>query len=285
MSLPSRLIVNVSVADVRKAPAHESEMVTQALLGWPLRVLGQAEEGRWFDVRLPDGYRGWVRSWLTAPARPGWPGPLLAEVDAPVSWLRAAPEAASEPVSDIVIGTRLPPLPGRAPGWVLLALPDGRAGWLPRADLLRRTPGPAEAPRRPPTAAAVLRSARRFLGVPYVWGGRSSKGLDCSGFTQMILDLHDVRIPRDAKDQRAALERRARGRREFEGAAPGSLVFFGPKSGKTTHVGFATGGGGLLHAQGRVRLDSLDPVNPMFRKDLWELFQVVCPVPALKARA
>lgn len=280
-----RVRVAVSVADIRKEPAHEAEMTTQALLGWPLALLETADEGRWHRVRLPDGYTGWVRSWLVTPDAPGWPGPRVAEVDAPVTWLRREPEVAAEPVTDLPLGARLALLPGRAPGWVLLGLPDGRAGWLPRTDLLRGGPIAAGAARRPPTVERVLATARRCMGVPYVWGGRSPKGLDCSGLTQMALELHGLDIPRDAKDQRRHLEKRATTLHDPLAAPPGSLVFFGKSPDRATHVGFATGKGGLLHAQGRVREDSLDEANPMFRKDLRDLFQVVCRVPGLKGRS
>lgn len=281
---PRRVRVAVSVADIRKEPAHEAEMTTQALLGWPLAVLETADEGRWHRVRLPDDYTGWIRAWLVTPDPTGWPGPRVAEVDVPLTWLRREPDAEAEPVSDLLLGARLAVLPGRAPGWLLLGLPDGRAGWLARTDLLRGGPIGATAARRPPTVARVLATARRCMGVPYVWGGRSPKGLDCSGLTQMALELHDLAIPRDAKDQRRHLEKLAHPIDNPLEAPPGSLLFFGKTRDRATHVGFATGMGGMLHAQGRVREDSLNSDNPMFRKDLMDLFQVACRVPGLKGR-
>lgn len=284
MALPVRLLVNVSVADIRREPAHESEMTTQALLGWPLRVIARADEGRWFQVRLPDGYKGWIRSWLTTPAPSGWPGQRVGEIDAALTWLRSAPDAAADPVAAVVVGNRLPVLPARHPGWLLLGLPDGRAGWISRSELLGGRPLDVRAPRRPPRVSALLQTARRFMGVPYLWGGRSVTGLDCSGLIQLTLELHGLDIPRDARDQRTHLERYGTCGSDPVAARAGELIFFGKDAARATHVGFATGGGGLLHAQGRVRQDSLDPVNPVFRRDLRELFQVVCTVPGLKMR-
>jgi hypothetical protein len=137
-------------------------MTTQALLGWPLAVLETADEGRWHRVRLPDGYTGWIRAWLVTPDPTGWPGPRVAEVDVPLTWLRREPEATAEPVSDLLLGARLAILPGRAPGWLLLGLPDGRAGgWRGRNCCGRPIgAGAARSPRRRPRHA----TARRCMG-------------------------------------------------------------------------------------------------------------------------
>lgn len=273
MSRGRRVHAAVSVAEVHREPAHESEIVTQSLMGERLAVLERADGDRWLRVRLPDGYRGWIRSWLVCPDDPGWPGERLAEIDQPSTWIRSAPDPAADPVSDVVIGTRLPGSRAGA-GWVTVRLPDGRAGFLPAGDLLRGRLHGAEALRRPAAAAARLATARRFLGVPYVWGGKSPRGFDCSGLVQLVHELHGIRIPRDSRDQRRFLARQGRPVRDPLAARAGSLCFFGPTPVRTTHVGFALGSGGLLHAQGRVRVDSLDPSNANYHKELAALFQV-----------
>lgn len=271
---PCALRVAVSVADVHREAGHESELVTQAILGDRLRVLAAADGGRWFRVRLADGYTGWIRSWLAAPDRRGWPGPRIVEIDEPLAWIRSRATSGSDPVSDVVIGTRLAGRPSGRSGWVRVTLPDGRSGFLPRSCLLGRAIRAVDRPRRPATAPAVLATARRFLGIPYVWGGRSPKGLDCSGLTQMTLALHGIAIPRDSRDQRAFLGRRGPAFRDPAAVPPGGLLFFGSSPGRTTHVGFSLGDGLLLHARGRVRLDSLCSSNELFDKELAGLFQV-----------
>lgn len=270
-----RLRVAVSVADIHRDPAHESELVTQALMGDILQVLELAEEDRWFRVELPDGYRGWVRSWLVTPATRTWPGGTTVEVDAPIAWIRSAPDDDSDPVADVTIGSRLARRPGGRAGWMGVTLPDGRTGMMARRDLLG---GGRPTAVRPTTAAAVLATARRFMGVPYVWGGRSAKGLDCSGLTQMVLALHRVPIPRDSRDQRSFLE--ANGNRITDplGVPAGGLVFFGKNPQAASHVGFSLGEGVFLHAQGWVKIQSLDSRNKDYNKSLHELFQVGCKV-------
>lgn len=274
MSAARRVLVAVSVAEIHREPAHESEIVTQSLMGERLAVLSRVNSGRWLQVRLPDGYRGWVRSWLVCPDVRGWPGPRVAEIDEPVTWIRSAPEEGAEPVSDAVIGVRLPGAPSGTSGWVRVSLPDDRSGFVPAGHLLGRRIRPAAAARRPPRPAALLATARRFLGVPYVWGGRSPRGFDCSGLVQMVHELHGLSIPRDSRDQRRFLSRRRPDLTDPLAVPPGGLLFFGPAPGRTTHVAFSLGKGSILHAQGRVRIQSVDQVNPLYHGDLAALFQV-----------
>ncbi|HEX7878817.1 MAG TPA: SH3 domain-containing protein, partial [Candidatus Eisenbacteria bacterium] len=125
MTRLGKRLIEVSVAAIQKEPSHAAELVTQAVMGVRVRVLDEADGGRWLRVVLPDGYRGWLRAWLAAPDVATWPGPRVAEVDVPWTWVLPAPGRHDEPVSDVVIGTRLAVL-GRADGgWQPVALPDG----------------------------------------------------------------------------------------------------------------------------------------------------------------
>jgi cell wall-associated NlpC family hydrolase len=242
--------------------------VTQAVMGVRVRVLDEADGGRWLRVALPDGYRGWLRAWLSAPDDDSWPVARVAEVDVPWTWVLPEPARQDEPVSDVVIGTRLKPIGRASSGWQPVALPDGRTGVIDCAELLRGKVIPADAPRRPARAPALLATARRFLGVPYVWGGTSPKGFDCSGLTQLVHDLHGLPLPRDSKDQDAWLARRATPIGDPMAVPPGGLLFFGQPGKPVSHVGFSLGAGAFLHAQGRVRMHTLDPSTPQYHKDL-----------------
>jgi cell wall-associated NlpC family hydrolase len=135
-----------------------------------------------------------------------------------------------------------------------------------------------------------VRTARLFLGVPYLWGGRSPLGLDCSGFVQLVYGAAGVALPRDARDQCtrlggiACLRRwpggpplracadgaQARGRAGRPAA--GDLLFFGPASGAVTHVALSLGGLRVVHAFGSVREAGLDPAGPDFEAELFENF-------------
>jgi cell wall-associated NlpC family hydrolase len=266
-------LIEVSVAGIQKEPSHAAELVTQAVMGERVRVLAVADEGRWLRVRLPDGYEGWLRSWLAAPDRAGWPGSRVAEIDAPWTWVYPNAGHRDEPVSDVVIGTRLAATGRAVRGWQPVELPDGRTGVVACDDLLRGRPIGGARPRRPARAPALLATARRFLGVPYVWGGKSPKGFDCSGLTQLVHELHGLELPRDSKDQDAWMARHARAIADPLAVPPGGLLFFGAAGRPVSHVGFSLGEGRFLHSQGRVRQQTLDPSKPEYHKDLAAVFR------------
>ncbi len=100
----------------------------------------------------------------------------------------------------------------------------------------------------------VLRTAERYIRTPYLWGGRSPFGLDCSGFVQTVLLLHGIRIHRDASDQVTE----GRSVSSLEEAKSGDLAFFQNQKGKVVHVGILDGKGHIVHASGMVRIDPVD---------------------------
>jgi hypothetical protein len=127
-------------------------------------------------------------------------------------------------------------------GWIEVRLPDGRSGWIQRGDVTLDL--------RPLDSAAMLDLSRRFLGLPYTWGGTSSFGYDCSGFTQMLLRQRGIMIPRDAHDQAGWDGVRQVARENLE---PGDLLFFGPDAGRITHTGMYLGRDEFIHATAHER--------------------------------
>lgn len=119
-------------------------------------------------------------------------------------------------------------------------------------------------PREP---RAVLATLRRFLGVPYLWGGKSPKGFDCSGLVQFCFGLHGVALPRDADQQSAC---GAAVTDPLEELAPCDLVFFGREC--VTHVAVAIGNGEYLHARGEVRRNAFAPGSPLHDAELQAQF-------------
>jgi cell wall-associated NlpC family hydrolase len=118
-----------------------------------------------------------------------------------------------------------------------VALPDGATAWIQAGDVtddLRRL-----------TLDEVLALSRRFIEAPYTWGGRSSFGFDCSGFTQMLMRLQGIPMPRDAHQQMAW-----EGLSEVDAGdlAPGDLLYFGPSADRVTHTGRHLGFGEFIHA-------------------------------------
>jgi hypothetical protein len=249
MSYPSERAITAGLVDVRAAPSDDAERVTQALCGSPAQRLEAAEE--WVRVHLPD-YDGWVhRAALAAPPRAG-------RVVAVVRALRTPLYVAAEgdATLDTVYASTVLPAEG-APGKRLRAavrLPGGRLGWISSDAVALR---PAEHPFAGGEVNVALELAHHLLGVPYLWGGASPEGIDCSGLVQLCYRVAGLVLPRDARQQFAALPTVV----ERADLRPGDLLFFA-EEGAITHVALSLGGDQLLHASGsgrRVMLDTLAP--------------------------
>jgi len=200
---------------------------TQLLQGDRVLVVG--EDGPWSAVRATDqatsddarGYPGWVRTaHLAAPD----PRAGLACVVALPSCLCAS---RSEGPVRLSFGTRLQVLDADEPV-ATVALGTGREGAVPRAALRRLPDGP-------PVAGDVLASARQLLGLPYLWGGTSAWGLDCSGLVHLVLRSWGVEVPRDAHDQAADVTAVP-----LDEVVPGDLYFFAARGEAVSHVGLVT---------------------------------------------
>ena len=248
-------VVCLPALDLRADPDHRAEMGSQLLLGETVRM-GALRRGWRRVVGLADGYGGWVREWGLVPATPAraaaWRRRAAAVIAAPVALVRARPGGGIG-VGPVFFGSRA--IPSRITrGWVRLELPDARFGWLERAAV--RLPGEA-----PPSVTDRIMS---LLGTPYLWGGRTPAGYDCSAFVQQVLLEQGVAVPRDAAEQCRA----CRPLRSSEEPRPGDLVFFEDGPGRVAHVGMALSGGLFAHARGRVLIGSLDKDNALYDKPL-----------------
>jgi gamma-D-glutamyl-L-lysine dipeptidyl-peptidase len=246
--------VRASVAEVRRAPAHAAEQISQALQGEVLLPL--IHEGGWLLARQPDGYVGWVRDWHLTLGPAAGPQHFASRATARVNvnWgaLRAEPRHDADACGETILGT-LAVVQSRAAGWVEVELAGGVRGWVPEGSLLRGTG------LWPCGAAHLAATLRRFLGVPYLWGGKSPKGFDCSGLVQFAYGMHGVALPRDSDQQ-------ARCGVPAEEPEPGDLLFFGHE--RVTHVAVALGDGDYVHARGEVRRNSLLPDSPLYDAEL-----------------
>lgn len=252
-------VVASAALAVRRAPDHRSEMRSQLLTGEVVRRLDTAGGGAWWRVRnASDGYEGWVRGWGLVPASlrraVSWQERATLRVAVPIVELTARP-GGGVAVGPLFLNARV--IPGRrARGRIEVELPDGRRGYGPRRAF-------AAGNHRPP---GLERRVRSLLGVPYLWGGRTPAGYDCSGYVQQVLAEHGVALPRDAWQQARA----CRPLRGGEPAGPGDLIFFGPPRGRISHVGLVLGGEWFTDCRGRVRLVSADPSNPLCDKTLMD---------------
>lgn len=224
MVRPPSVVTSVPVADLRAEPAAGSELVDQSHYGERLTVLGGRDV--WLWAQGDDHYLGWI-------ARADVSDLVERTTEIRVAVLRAEvrdePETSSPPVALLPAGSALKRW-RHQDDWVETDL-----GWLRGADLVL----PEDLPHRPPTADDLTATARAFLGTPYLWGGTTGGGIDCSGLVQQVYGLNGVGLDRDADQQ--ALEGRA-----ADTPSPGDLLFFGTPT--VTHVAMSLGGDDFIHA-------------------------------------
>jgi cell wall-associated NlpC family hydrolase len=256
-------LATLSVCSAREQPAHAAEMGTQLSLGHAARLLKRANG--WIQVEDRNGYRAWVEAGAvvrcSADQIKEWENGPLVVVTAIESVVVSRPERQAEPVADVVIGNRLKVV-GREGDWLRVALPDGRTGYLEHGTAeddatWRKT--------RRATPANIEATARRFIGRPYLWGGNSSKGLDCSGFTQLVFALNGIDLPHNASRQ-SSLGSPVALPPEQAQLRLGDLLFFGHAAAadlpaKITHVGIYLGDGLIIHSLDRVRIDRLSELT------------------------
>lgn len=263
-------LVTRGVADIVDEPRDGAERVTQALMGESVRTLDA--EAEWTRVRLErDGYLGWARTAALHTTAASDVRAFLAAAQQRVTsdFADGHDRPAGEVLGRLPFGSRLRPLDG-AGDWVCLGLPDGRAWWADRRSV-ERVPALARAGR---DVEALLARFRRFVGIPYLWGGRTPYGFDCSGLSQAFWEMLGTMIPRDADQQFAA------GIPVEAGMRAGDLVFFraGAASDRIsegdaaiTHVAIALDDSRILHASGSsggTTTNSLEPGDPDFSEDL-----------------
>ncbi len=260
-----RSVVAVPLADVRRDPRAESELVTQALLGTPVQRMAEKPGDAWVYVRLPD-YEGWMeRTALTAPGTTAPATDQCIRVTPSTATLQIPRNGTNAESWTVYAGTLLHRL-GEEPGeQVRVILPDGRQGTIAAAAVapLREQDGPQG------EWLAILATAREFLTTPYLWGGMSRQGIDCSGFVQTVYRVHGYEMPRDADQQFTTLPQAV----EHGAWQPGDLLFFGKGPAAITHVGMYIGNQQVIHASGKgpvpsVQIQSLDPTAPDYAERL-----------------
>lgn len=258
-------IINLSVASLRVQPDYSSEMMTQALLGMPVRVL---ERDGWYRIQTPDDYIAWTHRVSVLPVTrkelTAWNRAEKVVVTSHYAFVYSQPDRRSQTVSDVVAGNRLK-LEGAEGDFYRVSYPDGRRGYVEKSVAL---PEREWRKNLKQDAASIIRTAHTLMGVPYLWAGTSSKGVDCSGFVRTVLFMHDIIIPRDASQQ-AYVGQHIDIAPDFSNLRPGDLVFFGRKATaerkeRVVHVGIYIGGRRFIHSQGDVRISSFDPQDERF---------------------
>ena len=253
-------LVTISVANLRSYPKHSAELATQALMGTPVNIL--KKEGDWSLIQTPDNYLAWVDGGgiisMSASDLSSWKSlPKIIYTDITGSTY-SEPDLKTQIVSDIVAGNILVLLDEEI-DFFKVKYPDGRIAFVYKNeaemydDWLKRTK---------PNPENLITTSKKLLGLPYLWGGTSTKGVDCSGFTKTVYFLNGMIIPRDASQQVHA-GKLIDETRDFDQLTPGDLLFFGRKATDSTaekviHVGMWIGNNQFIHSAGQVKISSID---------------------------
>lgn len=250
-------VVSLSVANLRKDPRHSAELVSQAILGTPVVIL--KEKDSWVLVQTPDKYISWTeKSSLVLMAKNEfniWKSQAKIICIENSGWIYGSSDE-SDVVGDFVSGSILEKT-GESGKYLMVKFPDGREGVIRKSAAndynIWRYDSSA-------TADEVVKTAFSFLGLPYLWGGTSSKAVDCSGFIQSVFFRNGLILSRDASLQvRHGLKLDlSKGDSDFH---KGDLLFFGSRDEKgdhVTHVALYIGDSEFIHASSRVMVNSLD---------------------------
>lgn len=226
----------VPVSPMRKDPSHKTEMVSQQLFGECCLILESNADG-WTKIKTKyDDYEGWCQS------------THLVDLDEE-QYSKPSTELTPEWVSEVDYNGHRMYVPM---GSSLTSLRNGRAFWRKSSV---HYPGKVWNPVEvKPTGKAMKQLAYKFLNTPYLWGGKSVFGIDCSGFVQTVYKFFNLHLPRDASQQAGYGE--AIG--FLQEAQCGDLAFFDNDEGKITHVGLLLNANEVIHASGKVRIDKID---------------------------
>ncbi|MFD1163647.1 C40 family peptidase [Hwangdonia seohaensis] len=256
-------VVNNSVANIRSKPKHSAELATQAILGTVLNVL--KIDGDFYLIQTPDRYISWVDhggvKLMTAAELNTWQTAPKIIYTQTFGHAYASKNANAPIVSDLVLGAQLALLE-TGKNFYKVAYPDSRVGYINKKEAVIYNHWIKTVQ---PSGDLIENTAKRFVGSPYLWGGTSTKGMDCSGFTKTVYLMNGFVIPRDASQQINAGEV-VDSNLAFENLQKGDLLFFGKKATdstkqRTTHVGIWLGNdkNEFIHAASQVRINSINP--------------------------
>jgi SH3-like domain-containing protein len=251
-------LVTLSVINLRREPDHASEMVSQAKLGTPVIVLKRNKS--WILIQTPDNYVSWTEeSSVTLFSRiemARWQKATRIIYLENTGWLYENPSSKSDVVGDLVGGCILEKV-GEFKDYINVVTPDGRKGFVEKAKTMDFNDWKRKVLC---TEENICKVARTFLGLPYLWGGSSAKGVDCSGFVQSVYFMNGLILQRDASLQ--ALHGSAVDiTNGFSMLKKGDLLFFGSRRNGTshvTHVAIYIGNKEYINSSGRVLINSLD---------------------------
>lgn len=289
-------VVELSTAYLRNQPDYESALETQELMGTVVEILG--EKGYWLDIMSPQPYRAWVTNKVVVEMTPEqieeYKAAPKVMFTALYGHLYEKPSADCGTICDLV-GGDLMRITGNKKGkkWTEIMLPSGRTGWVLSENIkkhegfqsIAKGEGHADSI-SDEKMESILAEAQKLFGVPYIWGGMCSRGVDCSGLVRISYIMNDVLLPRNASQQihcgyvvpmeidTKYWDESERNSESFtqemktrvNNLKRGDLVFFGfpaseQKPQRITHVGIYIGNNHIIHASHVVRINSLIPTD------------------------
>ena len=276
---PRHAVVALSSIYMRIAPDYESALETQELMGTVVEITG--EKNYWREVVSPQPYKAWctekglvemseeqLEAYLSAPKC------IFTEL---YGHVYEAPSPKAQTICDLV-GGDIMRITGKKGQWTQVSLPSGETGWVcsrsvkPHDGFISIAKGEGNADSiSDEMMESIIATAFRLKGVPYLWGGMTPKGVDCSGLVRWSCLMNGILLPRNASQiihcgDEVSLDKMQRG----------DLVFFGTpaKDGKpqrVTHIGIHIGEGRIIHSSHMVRVNSLDPNEPDYYENAHRL--------------
>lgn len=253
-------IVFRNVADLRNGARFQSERKSQLLYGEAVSV--GACRNDYLKIRMTDGYHGWLDKHylhsISLKFKQNYAKRLNYQIISPIAKIYPIDADRSIP-QFLFYGSRISLIDKDNRFGIIASLSRKRF----KISLSYLEPIPNKEPINI-SGRDLVKEAKRFMGTPYLWGGVTPYGFDCSGLVQAVYRRFGIRLPRDSKDQK-----KAGIRIEKERIIPGDLLHF------PGHVVIAAGSSGIIHAslrEGGVQINSLKPGEPNFRKDLYDSF-------------
>ena len=227
-------ISNLSIVPMRNDPADQSEMVNQILFGEHFKILETRK--KWSKIRLShDSYEGWIcnKQWIELSEE------NYKQLDKEISTITTdiLDIISRDQHQPIVIGSILPFYKS---GHAIINTEMYQFNGLTTQGFIEKK--------------KIVENALLYLNAPYLWGGRSPLGIDCSGFIQMVYRLQGVDLPRDAYQQAEV----GNSLSFIEESEPGDLAFFDNNEGIVIHVGIILEDNHIIHSSGKVRIDRID---------------------------